>query len=134
MQIRNFEDLEIWKEARRLTREVYGFSKGSKFAKDFGLRDQMQRAAVSIMSNIAEGSGLLAKPPGEGPFPAVALLHTCGGLTSVTTLDWPEYLTGLGYVTLSVDSFGSRGIKRCPTPLSRDRRELSRDAYGALTI
>ena len=38
----------------------------------------------------------------------------------------------LGYVTLSVDSFGPRGITRCPTPLVRDRRELSRDAYGAL--
>ena len=55
MQIRNFEDLEIWKEARRLTREIYGLSKTPKFSKDFGLRDQMQHAAVSIMSNVAEG-------------------------------------------------------------------------------
>ena len=77
-------------------------------------------------------SGLLAKPPGEGPFPGVVLLHTCGGLQPHVITDWPNYLTALGYVTLSVDSFGSRGIKRCPTPLSLDRRELSRDAYGAL--
>jgi four helix bundle protein len=55
MQIKNFEDLEIWKEARRLTREVYSLSKTARFSTDFGLRDQMQRAAVSIMSNIAEG-------------------------------------------------------------------------------
>lgn len=55
MQIRNFEDLEIWKESRRLTREIYGLSKTPKFSKDFGLRDQMRRAAVSTMSNIAEG-------------------------------------------------------------------------------
>jgi len=55
MQVKKFEDLEIWKEARRLTREIYGLSKAPKFSKDFGLRDQMQCAAVSIMSNIAEG-------------------------------------------------------------------------------
>jgi four helix bundle protein len=55
MQIKNFEDLEIWKLARRLTREIYTCSKASKLSRDYGLRDQMQRAAVSIMSNIAEG-------------------------------------------------------------------------------
>lgn len=55
MQIKTFEDLEIWKEARRLTREIYNISKAPKFSKDFALRDQMQRAAVSIMSTIAEG-------------------------------------------------------------------------------
>ena len=55
MQIKNFEDLEIWKEARHLTREIYTLSKAPQFSKDYGLRDQMRRAAVSIMSNIAEG-------------------------------------------------------------------------------
>jgi len=55
MQIKNFEDLEIWREARRLTREIYTISIAPKFSKDFGLRDQMRRAVVSIMSNIAEG-------------------------------------------------------------------------------
>jgi four helix bundle protein len=48
MQIKNFEDLEIWGEARRLTREIYNLSKTEKFSRDFGLRDQMRRAAVSI--------------------------------------------------------------------------------------
>ena len=56
MQVQNFEDLEIWKDARRLTQEVYAPSKRSEsFRKILALRDQMQRAAVSIMSNIAEG-------------------------------------------------------------------------------
>jgi four helix bundle protein len=55
MQIKNFEDLEIWKEARSLTREIYTLSKAPQFWKDYGLRDQMRRAAVSIMLNIAEG-------------------------------------------------------------------------------
>ena len=55
MQIRTFEELEIWKTARRLTQEVYALSKAPQFSKDYGLRDQMRRASVSIMSNVAEG-------------------------------------------------------------------------------
>jgi four helix bundle protein len=55
MHIEHFEDLEIWKEARRLTKEIYRLTSGSKFSMDFGLRDQTQRAVVSVMSNIAEG-------------------------------------------------------------------------------
>ena len=55
MQIKNFEDLEIWKDARALTRAVYQLTSDPRFSKDFGLRDQIRRASVSIMSNIAEG-------------------------------------------------------------------------------
>ena len=55
MMVKNFEDLEIWKEARRLMREIYQLTKDSRFSKDFGLSRQIQRAAISIMSNIAEG-------------------------------------------------------------------------------
>ena len=55
MQVKNFEDLEIWKDARLLTREIYQLTKDTRFSKDFALRDQIRRAAVSIMSNIAEG-------------------------------------------------------------------------------
>ena len=53
--VRRFEEFEAWQKAHELTREVYGFSKAGPFARDFGLRDQMRRAAVSVMSNIAEG-------------------------------------------------------------------------------
>ncbi len=55
MQVKNFEDLEIWKDARLLTKAIYQLTKDARFAKDFALRDQIRRAAVSIMSNIAEG-------------------------------------------------------------------------------
>ena len=55
MLIKYYEDLEVWKEARRLTNRVYQATQDTKFSKDFGLRDQIQRAAVSVMSNIAEG-------------------------------------------------------------------------------
>jgi len=53
--IRKFEDIEAWQKARELTRQVYTVSDSGQFARDFGLRDQIRRAAVSIMSNIAEG-------------------------------------------------------------------------------
>ncbi|PIZ26309.1 MAG: four helix bundle protein [Chloroflexi bacterium CG_4_10_14_0_8_um_filter_57_5] len=53
--IKKFEDILAWQEARKLVREVYGFTREGAFAKDFGLRDQIQRASVSVMTNIAEG-------------------------------------------------------------------------------
>jgi four helix bundle protein len=55
MVVKQFEDLEVWKEARRLTQEIYRLTKAEKFWKDFALCGQIQRAATSIMSNIAEG-------------------------------------------------------------------------------
>jgi four helix bundle protein len=55
MQIKNFEELEIWKDARALTRAVYQLTSDPRFSKDLGLRDQIRRASVSILSNIAEG-------------------------------------------------------------------------------
>ena len=53
--IRRFEDIRGWQTARDLTREIYTVSRRGQFAQDYGLRDQMRRASVSIMSNIAEG-------------------------------------------------------------------------------
>jgi len=50
-----FEDLIAWQKARRLTSDIYGLTREGPFARDFGLSGQIQRAAVSIMSNIAEG-------------------------------------------------------------------------------
>ena len=55
MAVKYFEDLEVWKEARRLTQQVYQATEDTRFSKDFGLRDQIRRASVSVMSNIAEG-------------------------------------------------------------------------------
>ena len=50
-----FEDLDAWKQARELVRGVYALARDEKLGRDFGLRDQIQRAAVSVMTNIAEG-------------------------------------------------------------------------------
>ena len=53
--IERFEDLEGWKKGRELARLVYEVTAIGEFARDFGLRDQIRRAAVSVLSNIAEG-------------------------------------------------------------------------------
>ena len=53
--ITRFEDIEAWKTARELTRMIYGLTEQGQFARDFGLKNQIQRASVSVMSNIAEG-------------------------------------------------------------------------------
>ena len=52
---KSFEEIDAWKKARELTREIYAVSDKGAFSRDFALRDQTRRAGVSIMSNIAEG-------------------------------------------------------------------------------
>ena len=53
--IRRFEGLEAWTQARELSNAIYQSTREGEFARDFGLRDQIRRSAVSIVSNIAEG-------------------------------------------------------------------------------
>ena len=53
--ITRFEEIEAWQTARLLTRRMYELTQEGRIARDFGLRDQMQRDSVSILSNIAEG-------------------------------------------------------------------------------
>ncbi|MFH0725906.1 MAG: four helix bundle protein, partial [Pseudomonadota bacterium] len=55
MVVAGFEELIAWQKARELTKHIYQMTSSGEFARDFGLRDQIRRAAVSIMSNIAEG-------------------------------------------------------------------------------
>ncbi len=51
----NFKGLRVWQESIDLAEQIYMMTRKDKFARDFGLKDQIQRAAVSIASNIAEG-------------------------------------------------------------------------------
>lgn len=55
MKIERFEDIEAWQLARELTVKVYVFTSKPRFARDCGLKDQIQRASGSVMHNIAEG-------------------------------------------------------------------------------
>ncbi|MBT9160396.1 MAG: hypothetical protein DDT26_01675 [Dehalococcoidia bacterium] len=55
--IKRFEDIQAWQKSRETTRQIYEITSHVGFAKDFVLRDQLRRATVSIMLNIAEGFG-----------------------------------------------------------------------------
>ena len=54
-KVSRFEDLDVWQNARKLVLMVYRLTQAEQFSKDFGLKDQIRRAAVSVVSNIAEG-------------------------------------------------------------------------------
>jgi four helix bundle protein len=55
VKIKKFEDLESWKKARAITNAIYEATAAGRFSRDFGLKDQVRRASISILSNIAEG-------------------------------------------------------------------------------
>jgi four helix bundle protein len=55
MRFRTFEEMLVWQDARKLTALIYSSASEGLFARDFGLRDQIRRSAVSIMSNVSEG-------------------------------------------------------------------------------
>jgi four helix bundle protein len=55
MRVARFEDLSVWKKSKQLSLGVYRVTNQGAFRRDFALRDQVRRASVSVMSNIAEG-------------------------------------------------------------------------------
>ena len=55
MKIEKFEDIDAWREARKLVNMIYDVSDNGNFSNDYGLRDQIRRASISAMSNISEG-------------------------------------------------------------------------------
>lgn len=77
-------------------------------------------------------SGELYRPAGPGPFPAVVGLHGCGGRRQAWEDALGAQVTALGWVMLSVDSFGPRGVTHRCTADAGTIVERVRDAYGAL--
>ena len=76
--------------------------------------------------------GYLRRPTGVGPFPAVVLLHGCAGYPEPLDQDWGVNVASWGYVTLTIDSFGPRGIKNaCSGTLPAD---VVLDAYRGLNF
>jgi four helix bundle protein len=55
MKLDSFEDIQVWQDARVFVKEIYSLTSLEKFKKDFGLKDQIQRASVSVLNNISEG-------------------------------------------------------------------------------
>lgn len=56
-KIERFEDIQAWQKSRELNKDIYKITMNPSFSKDFSLKDQIRRASVSIMANIAEGFG-----------------------------------------------------------------------------
>jgi four helix bundle protein len=54
-KIEKFEDIEAWQKARKLNKNIYSITKNNGFCKDFALKNQIRKASISVMSNIAEG-------------------------------------------------------------------------------
>ena len=94
-----------------------------------------QGGAVNILAGPLNLTGRLKKPEGDGPFPAVVLLHGCGGMQSRRDNRWAERLSAWGYVTLEVDSFRPRGISSVCTYTGSAAIDIVekrlRDAYDA---
>ncbi|MBI2459930.1 MAG: dienelactone hydrolase family protein [Candidatus Rokubacteria bacterium] len=76
-------------------------------------------------------SGTLFRPEGDGPFPALVLLHTCAGV-QLHVLEWAEWLKAQGYVALVVDSFSPRGVASVCGTGEVPVYAVARDAYSAL--
>ena len=75
--------------------------------------------------------GLLRRPEGGGRFPAVVLLPACGEYTALADEDWGARLSSWGYVTLTIDGFGPRGITQCGHGIG-ENPDLALDAYRGL--
>ena len=78
--------------------------------------------------------GYLSKPEGNGPFAAIVYLHGCDGLSEEAPKFIARFMTGLGYVSLAVDSLATRGIKEaCTRPIPGLMQARQGDALGALS-
>jgi dienelactone hydrolase len=96
---------------------------------------------VGIPSSGVELAGFLFEPKGKGPFPAVVMLHGCGGMLdksgkpTKSYVFWAENFQRLGYSALLLDSFGARGLKEICTHKQRSitpQKDRSKDAHAAL--
>ena len=92
-------------------------------------------SATNIFTGPLTLTGSLKKPAGDGPFPAVVLLHGCGGIQPKRDHRWAERLSDWGYVTLQVDSLGPRSISSVCSYSGNDSVDIVQkrvnDAYDA---
>jgi dienelactone hydrolase len=93
---------------------------------------EMVQIPVSPLPFILKG--LLRRPQGAGRSPAVVLLPACGEYAKPLDHDWGARLLSWGYVTLTIDGFGPRGIKHCGHSVTADYPELAPDAYRGLNF
>jgi four helix bundle protein len=109
--IRHLEELECWREARELVREIYRLSSQRKFERDYEMRNQTRRAVISVMSNIAEGY----ERGGRNEF--IHFLSIAQGLAGE--------LKSLLYVGLDLDYVTEEEFIACRNRISRINRMIS---------
>lgn len=90
--------------------------------------DAEVKGSIGLFTNIANAT---FKPAGPGPFPAVVLSHTCGGIKDPHMKQHAQELLAEGYVVLPVDSFGPRGLENCASRILSGSAGVA-DAYAAL--
>ena len=120
---------------RRLARVLAGLAPVLLLCGFSSSNVQFDSIAVHDKAETGQVTGVLSRPEGKGPFPAVVMLHTCGGLTETMSQFWPRYLAGLGYASLAVDTLSPRGMKNCrktSRPFRAVVQMVGNDAYGAL--
>jgi dienelactone hydrolase len=102
------------------------FKRSAEQAPDLKLTTEAKEPSLFMSAPV------LLKPAGEGPFPALVVYHTCGGVRS-ETFDWAKRAVAEGYVALVIDSLGPRGLKtNCIPPTSVPISRGVKDAYQAL--
>lgn len=111
-----FEEIQAWQKANEVTLQIYRLTADGNFSKDFGLKDQIRRASVSIMANIAEGHGrrtnaefanFLSMARGSAA-EVQSHLHIARGLTYVSQTDFDQLysqLTEISRMTLSLAQY-----------------------------
>jgi four helix bundle protein len=104
--IKNFEELEVWKLAMELCTEVYSLTNTDFFSKDFALKDQIRRSAISIPSNISEGY----EREGINQFVYFLVIAkgSCGELrTQLKIANTLNYINEKEYITLNEKSLST---------------------------
>jgi len=104
--IKNFEELEVWKLAMELCTEVYSLTNTELFSKDFALKDQIRRSAISIPSNISEGY----EREGINQFVYFLVIAkgSCGELrTQLKIANTLNYINEKEYITLNEKSLST---------------------------
>lgn len=92
--------------------------------------EQEPKDSIGLFTDIANKT---FKPSGMGPFPAVVLMHSCGGVRNPHVKQHAQELFKAGYVVLVVDSFGPRGLENCATRILSGSAGVA-DAYAALAF
>lgn len=90
--------------------------------------DSEVKESIGLFTNISNAT---FKPAGSGPFPAVVLMHSCGGVKNPHMKQHAQELLKAGYAVVVIDSFGPRGIENCATRILSGSAGVA-DAYAAL--